>query len=338
MSEILVEVTRGPMVENIHRGDIAVVGKGGKLKYYKGDPYKVTYIRSALKPVQALNVFLSGANKKYNFKDKEISLICGSHYAQDIHIQTVNKILKKIGATQEDLLCKGSYSLNEDYKTYQISNHIKLTPATSSCSGKHCGMLASCLARGYDIKNYNLINHPIQREIKNLIACFCETDEDKIVIGIDGCGVPAHGIPLYNAALAFSKFACSENLEPELKAACDRIFESMNNAPQMVDGDGGFCTELIKNTNGKLIGKSGADGVYCLAIRSMGIGIAITVEDGSYNEVIPPIVMRCLEDLGVLTAEEIKSLNSVRSGSIKNSLKEETGKINAVFHLDQINE
>ncbi|MPN09303.1 hypothetical protein SDC9_156592 [bioreactor metagenome] len=187
----------------------------------------------------------------------------------------VDKILKKIGLTQENLLCKGTYSLNEDYKTFQISNHIKLTPANSDCSGKHSGMLASCLAKGYDIENYNSINHPIQKDIKKLIADFCEIDEDKIVIGVDGCGVPVHGIPLYNAALAFAKFTCTDNLQLDVKNACDRIFKSMNNAPEMVAGIGGFCTELIKNTNGKLIGKLGADGVYCVAVKGADIGIAM---------------------------------------------------------------
>ncbi len=306
MSEILLEVSRGPLVENIHRGDIAVVGDGGKLLYYKGDPYKVTYIRSALKPIQALNVFLSGANEKYNFDYEEVAIMCASHYGEDIHLKTIDKTLNKIGLTQEDLLCKGSFSLSEKYKNYQLSSHIKLMPANSDCSGKHSGMLASCLASGYETKNYNSINHPVQHDIKKVVSDFCEIDEDKIAIGVDGCGVPVHGIPLYNAALGFSKFACSEKLEPKLKSYCDRIFQAMNNAPQMIAGEGGFCTELIKNTNGKLIGKLGADGVYCLAARNKGIGIAIKIENGNYARAIPPVIMRCLEDLDILTSEEIK--------------------------------
>ena len=206
MSEVLLEVTRGPLVENIHRGDIAVVGRDGKLKYYKGDPYKVAYLRSSLKPIQALNVFLSGAVEKYNFEDDEIALMCSSHYGEDMHRTVVDKIFNKIGLNESNLLCKGTYSINEKYKNFQLENHIKLTPANSDCSGKHCGMLASCLAKGYDIENYNSIDNPLQQDLKKLIAHICEIDESKIIIGTDGCGVPVHGMPLYNAALAFSKF------------------------------------------------------------------------------------------------------------------------------------
>ncbi|MEK1830282.1 asparaginase [Priestia megaterium] len=104
----------------------------------------------------------------------------------------------------------------------------------------------------------------------------------------------------------------------------------------MVAGTGGFCTELIKNTNGKLIGKLGADGVYCLAVKGMDIGIAMKIEDGNYTRAIPPVVIRCLEDLGVLSSSEIEALSSFRSGSITNSLNNIVGEVNAVFHLDKV--
>lgn len=336
MSEVLLEVTRGPLVENIHRGDIAVVGRDGKLKYYKGDPYKVAYLRSSLKPIQALNVFLSGAVEKYNFEDDEIALMCSSHYGEDMHRAVVDKILNKIGLNESNLLCKGAYSINEKYKNFQLENHIKLTSANSDCSGKHCGMLASCLAKGYDIENYNSIDNPLQQDLKKLIAHICEIDESKIIIGTDGCGVPVHGMPLYNAALAFSKFTFTDDLQHELKSACDKIFDSMNENPEMVAGTGGFCTELIKHTNGKLIGKIGADGVYCLAVKGMDVGIAIKIEDGNMNRAVPPVVMRCLEELNVLTTSEMEALKNFRHEHLKNSLGETIGKVNAVFHLNEI--
>lgn len=335
MSEILLEVTRGPLVENIHRGDIAVVGKDGKLKYYKGNPYKVAYIRSSLKPIQALNVFLSGAMDKYKFDEDEIAIMCASHYGEEMHRTVIDKILNKIGLTQKDFLCNAAYSINENYKKLQIENHLKLTPANSDCSGKHSGMMASCLAKGYKIDNYNSIDSPIQQDIKRIVANFCEVEEDKIIIGTDGCGVPVHGIPLYNAALAFSKFTFTDNLQPDLKTACDTIFKSMNSHPEMIAGTNGFCTELIKNTHGKLIGKIGADGVYCLAVKGMDVGIAIKIEDGNYHRAIPPVVMRCLEELNILTTSEIEALDSFRDEHLRNSLGEVIGKVNPVFHLNE---
>lgn len=336
MSEVLLEITRGQLVENVHRGDIAVVGRDGKLKYYKGDPYKVAYMRSSLKPIQALNIFLSGAVEKFNFEDDEIALMCGSHYGEDMHLKVVDKILKKMELSQSDLLCKGSYSIKEKYKKLQLKKNVKLTKAHSDCSGKHCGMLSSCLAKGYDIKNYNSMENPLQKDLKKLIADFCEIDESKIIVGKDGCGVPVHAMPLYNVALAFSKFAFTDDLDEKLKNACDRVFTSMNRYPEMVAGNDGFCTELMKHTNGKLIGKMGADGVYCVAVKGMDIGIAIKIEDGNMNRAVPPVVMRCLEDLNILTTSEMEALQKFRHEHLKNSLGEETGKVNPVFHLNEV--
>ncbi|MGF9858567.1 asparaginase [Priestia endophytica] len=337
MSDILLQTTRGSLVENVQRGDIAVVDFSGKLQYYKGNPYKITYIRSSLKPIQTLNVFLSGAVQKYGFDDEEISLMCSSHYGQENHKEVVERILKKIGLDMEDLLCGSKYSVKEEYKIEQIANHVKLTTANSDCSGKHGGMLASCLSKGYSIKEYNSKNHPLQKDIIDIVSDFCEIKENQLELGIDGCGVPVHGMPLYNAALGFAKIANPSKLKPDLKAAAEKVFKAINQAPEMIAGTGGFDTELIKHTNGKLIGKIGADGVYCLAIKDMGIGIALKVEDGNLNT-IAPIVIRCLEELEVLSSSEIEDLAPFKSLNVVNTLRRTVGETYPIFHLDKPSE
>ncbi|MHC1721477.1 MAG: asparaginase [Clostridiaceae bacterium] len=335
MPELLINVTRGPIVESIHRGDIAVVDRKGNLLYSKGDPYKVTYLRSALKPIQALNVFLSGADKKFHFSDEEISLMCASHYGEDFHRRTVDSILSKLGLDLGNLLCGSNYSLMPEYMREQIASHVKLTPANTDCSGKHSGMLAACITKGYSIDGYNSPEHPVQKDIKREIADICEFDEEKIIIGIDGCSVPVHAMPLYNAALGFAKLAQPEDLDEEVKNACERIFTAMNNAPEMVAGTGGFCTELIKNTHGKLIGKIGAEGVYCIGLKQEGIGIAVKIEDGNFNRAVAPAVMRCLDDLGILDSSESDALMPFRKSNIYNNVRDIIGEIRADFHLEE---
>jgi len=336
MSEALINVTRGPIVESIHRGDIAVVNSKGELLYSKGDPYKVTYTRSALKPIQALNVFLSGAEDKFHFTDDEISIMCASHYGEDFHRRTVENILDKLGLKIENLLCGATYSISSNYKTEQIANHLKLNPTNTDCSGKHAGMLAACKCKGYTLEDYNLPNHPVQMDIIKIIAEMCEIEENKIIIGIDGCTVPVHGMPLYNAALGIAKLSKPDKLEHNLKMACERIFNAMNNAPEMVSGTNGFCTELIKNTNGKLIGKLGAEGLYCIGIKEKGIGIAIKIEDGNYSRAITPTAMRCLEDLEVLNTVELESLSDFRVYNNLNNTGNVVGEVKPAFHLDKV--
>jgi L-asparaginase II len=50
----LVEVTRGPAVESVHQGAVAVVDRAGRVLYAAGDPHALTFTRSSLKPLQAL--------------------------------------------------------------------------------------------------------------------------------------------------------------------------------------------------------------------------------------------------------------------------------------------
>jgi len=336
MSEVLVNVTRGPIVESIHRGDIAVVNNKGELLYYKGDPHKMTYTRSAIKPIQALNVFLSGAVEKYDFNDAEIAIMCASHYGEDFHRKTVENMLNKMGLKIENLLCGATYSISSSYKTRQIANHVELNPTNTDCSGKHAGMLAACLCKGYSLVDYNLTEHPVQMDIKKVIADMCEVDEDSIIIGIDGCTVPVHAMPLLNAALGIAKLVKPDELDINVKDACERIFTAMNNAPEMVSGTDGFCTELIKNTHGKLIGKLGAEGLYCIGIKDKGIGIAIKIEDGDYSRAISPVAMRCLEDLEVLDTEELETLKDFRFFHNLNNIGNVVGEVEPGFHLDKV--
>ena len=58
---ILIEVTRGDLVESRHTGSAAVVDADGRTVAAWGDAEQVIYARSALKPLQALPLLESGA-------------------------------------------------------------------------------------------------------------------------------------------------------------------------------------------------------------------------------------------------------------------------------------
>ena len=50
---VLVEITRGPLIESVHRGAIAVSDAKGRLRMAIGDVHRAIFPRSALKPIQA---------------------------------------------------------------------------------------------------------------------------------------------------------------------------------------------------------------------------------------------------------------------------------------------
>ncbi|WP_027307946.1 asparaginase [Caloramator sp. ALD01] len=335
MSEIFVEVTRGPLVECVHRGDAVVVDKTGKVLAYSGDAYKLTYIRSAAKPIQTMNVILSGAADRFNFNDKEIAIMCASHYGEEFHINTLNEMLKKINIKKEALLCGETYSINQAYRHKQLKENHSITTLNSDCSGKHIGVVATCLHKGYGLIDYNTKEHPVQKDTLEVVAKVCDINKDKIIIGVDGCSVPVFGMPIYNMALGYARMVTGYGLNEEYKASAERVYNSMVAHPEMVAGTNGFCTELIKAAGGKLIGKLGAEAVYCIGIKDLGIGIAVKIEDGNYRALYPA-VMKILEDLKILNYNEINRLLNFKNPPNLNNKGVKVGELRAVVEMKKI--
>lgn len=332
MSTPLLELTRGPIVECIHRGDIAVTDTDGNLLASVGNPGKNTYFRSAAKPIQALHLFTSGAYDHFGFLPEEIAIICSSHYAEEFHRRTITKILSKIGLSQDHILGGTVTSLNTEYALQLARDQIELSPIFSDCSGKHAGMLAACVHKGYDLTTYLQPEHPCQQNILQIIADICSINRDSIQIGIDGCSAPVHSLPIRNMAQGFARIANQASLEECYRPGASRIFEAMTTRPEMVSGTGGFCTELIRHTGGRMIGKIGAEGVYCVGIRDRGIGIAVKIENGNMA-VLPPIVLSLLEQLSLIDNDELQRLDRYYAMRNINDLKTTVGHYLPIFTL-----
>lgn len=333
MSEILLNLTRGNIPESIHRGDIVVVDNNGKYIAVYGDAHKFTFMRSSAKPFQAMEVILSGAYNDYQFTDKEISIMCASHYGEEFHVYSVKSILSKIGLEEKDLLCGNSTSLSSSYALELASKNINPRQFFNDCSGKHSGMLSVCKYLNYSINDYLNINHPLQLKIKKNFAEYTEFDENKIVVGIDGCSAPVFALPLYNMALAYAKLCTiPSDMSDEFVNASNIIRKAMISAPEMLAGTNGFCTELIKISNGKLIGKLGAEGVYCVGAVDKNIGFAVKIEDGNVRA-LDTVVTSVIEQLGLLEKTELDNLKNYVSWQIKNDVGTIIGEYNPVFKL-----
>jgi L-asparaginase II len=65
MPEPLVAVTRGDLIESVHRGHIVVTDESGSIIFCLGDPSFNLCLRSCAKPLQALPVIATGAEGGY---------------------------------------------------------------------------------------------------------------------------------------------------------------------------------------------------------------------------------------------------------------------------------
>lgn len=336
MSEKLIEITRGDIVETIHYGDVAVVNSKGDLLYHCGNPEKYTFWRSAAKPIQAFNVIISGAADKYGFTDEELSIMCASHYGEKFHLKTIKSILNKIGLTENHILGGTVTSLSSEYALELAYQQTILNPMYSDCSGKHAGMLSVCKHKNFPLETYKELSHPQQQSILKIIAKMTDMDIKNIGIGIDGCSVPVHAMPIKNMALAYARLANPEQLPESYKMASQKVFKAMTKHPEMVSGTNGFCSNLIALSNKKLVGKVGAEGVYCVGVKNRDIGISIKIESGNMN-VLPPAVIHILDKLDVLTKAELKTLGNYNPMINTNDLKNKVGEISAVFDLTNDN-
>jgi L-asparaginase II len=330
----LIDIYRGKLVESSHNGHIAVVDSSGNLLYSYGDPYRITYARSAIKPIQAIPVVESNAVDKFNIEDREVSLMCSSHNSEEFHAECTREILNKADISLDKLQCGTHIPLSINAYKDLILKGKELTSEYSNCSGKHCGMLITAKHMNEDIDTYLDINHPVQQRILETLSKVCDYNIDEIIIGVDGCGAPVHALPLEKLAHGFARLSKPELLGEERRVAVQRITSSMTTYPEMVAGTNRFCTDFMKVCGDRMFGKLGAEGVYLVGIKEKGIGVAIKIEDGDVS-VMYPVVLEVLRQLELITIEELQKLIKYYNPKILNARKEEVGEILPNFKLKE---
>ena len=102
---VVIEVTRGPVVESRHEGIAAVVQPDGAVVASWGDIDSLILPRSANKPIQAMAFVESGAVERFGLGDEHIALACASHSGEKRHVETVQAWLAKVGLSEADLEC-----------------------------------------------------------------------------------------------------------------------------------------------------------------------------------------------------------------------------------------
>ena len=334
-AERLVEVIRGGVVESEHWGHIAIVNREGTLIYSNGNPNRITFARSSMKPLQAIPIVETGAADFYNLSQKDLSLACASHNGEDQHTNQVRKILNRLDLTIDSLKC-GTHPprWQEKYEELMKSGS-EVSAEYNNCSGKHSGMLTTAKFMEESLEDYYNTNHPVQKRIIEVISDLCEIPVEKIEIGIDGCGVPVHGIPLAKLALGFAKLANPSALPEKRKNAIERVTSAMMNEPEMVGGTDRFCTDFMRIEDGRMFGKAGAEGVYCIGDIETGIGIALKIEDGN-GRATSSVAVEVLKQLKLLDEKQSELLKEYHYPNLKNARQEVIGQLRPCFSLNNM--
>lgn len=279
-------VERSGLDESVHFGAVVALAPDGDIAFEVGNPRAVVYPRSSNKPMQALGMVRAGLD----LPPELLALVCASHDGTPAHLDAVRRILAGAGLGPEALANTPSLPLDETAAREVLRAGGQPSPLLMNCSGKHSGMLATCVHNGWSHgPEYLSPDHPLQQAITATIDDVC--GEPHTHIGVDGCGAPVHAMPLIALARAFRAIATGA-----AGASGSRIHEAMTTHPQMVGGERRDVTRLMRAVPG-LMAKDGADGVYALAMPD-GRALAIKIGDGG-ERVRPAVLLAALTALSV---------------------------------------
>lgn len=283
----LAEVVRSGFVEGRHHGSVVVLDGDGKVTAAAGDPDSPVFPRSSNKPLQAIGMLRAGLRLA---EPADLAVVCASHWGQDVHLARVRGLLRGAGLSEPALHCPPALPLHEGARTALLAAGGGPTRVHMNCSGKHTGMLLTCLAAGWPTDGYWDPGHPLQQRLQ--VAVSDATGEPVAAVGVDGCGAPLFTASLTGLARAFLGLVSAAPGSVERAVA-----DAMRAHPELVAGDGGGDTRLMAGVPG-LLAKAGAEGVAAVAVPDAG-AVALKIDDGAARARLPVLVSALRDRLGV---------------------------------------
>jgi L-asparaginase II len=281
LSRLVVEVTRGELVESVHHVAACAVDAAGRVIYAAGAIGVPVYLRSTAKPFIAAAAVEAGVVQEFGFDEREIAVMAASHTGEPMHVEAVQSILAKIGMDERALQCGVHWPYDEKAADALRAAGERPTALHNNCSGKHAGILALAKATGADTATYLSAGNPAQRRILEFCARLSDDDASTWPVGVDGCGIPVYATSLRNAARSFARLATLSGIRDDDAQALRVVRDAMVAYPWYVAGTGQLDTELMIAGRGSLASKAGAEGVHGVAAIAQELGYAAKVLDGS---------------------------------------------------------
>ena len=276
-----VRVWRGERIESLHDVHAAVADPEGRLRSAHGDPGRGAWVRSSIKPIQVLPLIEEGLVERFGFTGPELAVMVGSHGAQPFHLEAVRGILGRADLDPGLLQCGPHMPLDDKAAAELRRSGREPDRIHNNCSGKHAGMLAACRGMGWPLETYLDPDHPLQERIHRTVAELAGLPTSEVARAVDGCGAPTFFFPVSAMATAFARLARADReRDTERARAIGLVMDTMAAHPEHVAGTGRVDTDLMARVGRRVVVKTGAEGVFCAALRESGLGLALKVADG----------------------------------------------------------
>lgn len=283
---VIAEAVRSGFVESQHHGSVAVLDASGALVASAGDVRGVIFPRSSNKPMQATGMLRAGLRLA---DPADLAVVSASHFGEPFHVDRIRAMLGRSGLTEDDLRCPPDLPLAESARAAVLRAGGGPARIQMNCSGKHTGMLLTCLAAGWPLDGYRSPDHPLQKACRSAVEDL--SGEAVTAVGVDGCGAPVFALSLYGLAGAFLRLVTAQPGGPERTVA-----DAIRAHPELVSGTAGDDARLMRGVPG-LVSKGGAEGVLAVALPGAG-AVALKVDDGA-SRARMPVLAAALRRLGV---------------------------------------
>ena len=276
--------SRSGVDESLHHGVVVGLDQQGDVAFAAGDPELGIYPRSAVKPLQAEALIAAGLD----LPPELLALVCASHDGRPEHLTGVRRILAGAGLDDAALDNTPAWPVDDGATDELIRAGSSPSSLLQNCSGKHAGMLATCVINGWPTVGYLDVDHPLQTMI---VAHLDAVTGGVSHVGIDGCGAPTPVCSLRGLAAAVRQIALEGG----------PVYRAMTERPDMVGGPTRDVTRLMRAVPG-LMAKEGAEGVYVAALPD-GRAVALKIADGA-NRARVPVMVAALHTLGVEVSDD----------------------------------
>lgn len=282
----LAEVVRSGFVEGLHRGSVVVLDAAGAPVAAAGDVTSPIFPRSANKPMQAIGMLRAGLPLT---DPADLALVAASHAGEEFHLARVGALLAGAGLDESVLHCPPDLPVGELARAAVLRAGGGPTRTQMNCSGKHTGMLLTCLAADWPLDGYWRPEHPLQLRLRAAVEeC---TGEPVAAVGVDGCGAPVFAVSLTGLAGAYLRLVSAEPGSVERTVA-----DAMRAHPELVGGTWADDSRLMRGLSGTLA-KVGAEGVIAAAVPGVG-AVALKIDDGAARARMP-VLVSALRRLGL---------------------------------------
>lgn len=299
---ITIAATRGNAIESRHQVHAVLAAPDGSTEQVWGDGALMMFPRSSFKAMQALPLVETGAADAFHLPAEALSMACASHNSEPVHVDLAGSWLQTIGLTPADLACGGHWPRLHDDLARMIEQGETPDGRHNNCSGKHAGMLTVARHMGAETDGYLQRDHVVQKMISDAISEIADLDLDQADWGVDGCSAPNPCLPLTNLAIAAARVAeaAPARVGAVRANACERLLTAQGTHPYHIAGRQRLDTDLAQATDGRIIAKIGADGVYVVYLRDRKLGLAIKSAAGTDTGLYGGL-WQVFDELGLLT-------------------------------------